>query len=162
MNAPTAWGRLGPSLVLAVGALLYLVWTGRYDNESGSVPRLVAWLAVALTLLDVAASSDTALGRLLTRLLSGSAEAGGDERHAAPRTWLRELSAVAWIAGFIGLLALVGFLPALPVYITLYMVLQGGRPLLASIISALVTTALIYVVFELLWNFTVFRGFLFE
>jgi putative tricarboxylic transport membrane protein len=54
----------------------------------------------------------------------------------------------AWLAGFIALVALIGFIPAIGVFVFAYMSLGFGEPKLHSLAYALATTLLCWVVFQ--------------
>ncbi|MGA9006092.1 MAG: tripartite tricarboxylate transporter TctB family protein, partial [Xanthobacteraceae bacterium] len=53
-----------------------------------------------------------------------------------------------WLAGFIGLVALIGFIPAIAVFVFAYMSFGFGEPKLHSLAYALGTTLLCWVVFQ--------------
>jgi putative tricarboxylic transport membrane protein len=63
---------------------------------------------------------------------------------------LRRRAAIffAWMAAFIGLVALIGFIPAIAVFVFAYMCLGFGEPALNSLGFAAATTALCWVVFH--------------
>jgi len=54
----------------------------------------------------------------------------------------------AWMAAFIGLVALIGFIPAIAVFVFAYMSFGFGEPRLHSLAYALATTLLCWVVFQ--------------
>ena len=53
-----------------------------------------------------------------------------------------------WLGGFIGLVALIGFIPAIAVFVFAYMSFGFGEPKLNSLAYALATTLLCWVVFQ--------------
>lgn len=156
------WKRFAPALVMFVAACGFMVWAQTYRGEAGAVPGLVAWLTLALTALDLIASTETVIGRYLHKLLSGVAIENSDKAPGKTLPWQVELAAIAWISGFVAAVALVGFYVVLPIFITLYMVVQGRRSWRTSLLSAGITSLVIYLVFELLWSYNIYRGWLFE
>jgi hypothetical protein len=73
----------------------------------------------------------------------------------------RETIAILWIAGATAVMVLAGFLVGIPVYVFCYMVLHARRPVRQGVIAALVTTGAIWLAFELLLSYQLFRGVLF-
>jgi TctA family transporter len=53
-----------------------------------------------------------------------------------------------WMAAFIGVVALIGFIPAIAVFVFAYMCFGFGEPVVSSIVYAAATTALCWVVFH--------------
>jgi hypothetical protein len=139
--------------VLFVGVLL---WSAYIPHPRGrEFPILVSGAAVVLCLLDVIAHTSTAVGRAIARILSG----GVDSPMRASAHGLRaEAVAVAWIAGATALIVLAGFLVAIPVYVFGYMVLYARRPVREGAIAAFATTVCIWVGFELLLSYDLYRG----
>ena len=73
--------------------------------------------------------------------------------------WRGYLLAGAWVAGFLLVIYLLGFIIAIPSFIIAYMKSHGTRWLVA-ITSAILTTVLIYVLFELVLGVILYRGLL--
>ena len=147
-------------VTIAVLALFLgmLAWSQSIPDVRGrEFPMLVSSAAIVLCLLDVLAHTDTAAGRAIALLLSGAAD--HSERPAA-HTVAREAMAVGWIAAAMALIVLAGFLVALPVYVFGYMLLYAGRTVRAGAITALATTVCIWVGFELLLSYELYRGVL--
>ncbi len=71
--------------------------------------------------------------------------------------WRGYLIAGAWVTGFLLIIYLLGFLVAIPSFIIAYMKSHGTRWLVA-ITSAILTTVLIYVLFELALGVILYRG----
>ena len=153
--------RLVPAAVPLALAAVFLVWSYAYDGRAHTVPMLIGWCAVVLTILDIVAQTETAVGKFLNGLLSGrpldsSTSADGAETGAAPA-----LVACAWIAGFVALVGVVGFIAAIPVYTLAFMRLQGRRPWRHAVITAILITAVTWIVFEQLLRYKVFEGVIF-
>ena len=151
------------NLAVSVGVLVFfvviLVWTYRFPEARGrEFPALVSMAAILLCLIDIVAHTDTAFGRRLDAVLTGEIEGPtGVLRHGARR----EAIAILWLAGATLLIVVAGFLAGIPVYVFGYMVLHAGRPLRQGAIAALVTTGAIWLAFELLLGYQLFRGVLF-
>ena len=146
--------------LLALGiVLLFLYATTGLPPKGRMMPQIVGIIGLVLCVLDVIAQTDTAFGRGVASLLSGTAH----HEEAADRTRLSsELIAMAWIAGATASIVLFGFLWTTPVYVLAYMLIQGRKPVLQSAIAAAVTTLFIWIVFEKLMEYEVYRGLLFS
>ena len=102
------------------------------------------------------------LGREIKAGIKGEATVTGGEtteREESGEGWRGYLLAGAWVAGFLLVIYLLGFLIAIPLFIIAYMKSHGTRWLVAST-SAILTTVLIYVLFELGLGVILYRGLL--
>jgi hypothetical protein len=150
-------------LAVSIGVLVFfvvvLVWTFRFPESRGQeFPALVSVTAIVLCLIDMVTHTDTAAGRRLAAVLSGSIRPTAS---AMTRGVRRETIAILWIAGATAVMVLAGFLVGIPVYVFCYMVLHARRPVRQGVIAALVTTGAIWLAFELLLSYQLFRGVLF-
>lgn len=73
----------------------------------------------------------------------------------------RTLLAAAWMLGFFAAIALVSFPVAVPLFVFLYLRLQGREPWLFSVAFSAVVWALFYVIFKWLLNLPFPAGWLF-
>ncbi|MPZ58059.1 MAG: hypothetical protein GEU91_16500 [Rhizobiales bacterium] len=133
-----------------------LVWSEYIPNARGrEFPVLVSGVAVVLCLLDVTSRTNTAIGRAIALALSGAVD---HSARASGQAAAREAIAIGWIAAATALIVLAGFLVAIPVYVFSYMLLYAGRTVRDGAITALATTAGIWVGFELLLSYELYRG----
>ena len=72
----------------------------------------------------------------------------------------RTLLAAAWMLGFFALIALVSFPVAVPLFVLLYLRLQGREPWLFSIVFSAAVWALFYAIFKWLLNLPFPAGWL--
>lgn len=161
MKRAIHWPDFGAALVVLAIGLAFLAWAQTYPPKAAEVPTLVAWLTIVLALIDAAARTETALGRVLRRLVSAEQviewKADGDGE-ASPR---RVASSVAWLLAYVAGVALVGFLVATPLYIFLYVKLHGGHAARAGAAAAMGTTLGVWLVFQLLFRYPLYAGLLF-
>lgn len=144
-------------VTLALFAGLYAWSTHIADPRGREFPVLVSGAAVILAALDVLAHSGTRAGHWVSAMLGGTVAAA-----ARPRRGLgREVLAVGWIAVALGLVILLGFLVAVPAYVFAYLLLHGRRTLRHSLIAAVGTTFFIWLGFEILLRYDLYRGMLF-
>jgi len=145
-------------LVLALSTV-YAFWAQIYPRDLGTVPALVAETTIGFALLDVIAQTDTKLGRIIRRIAGQSAAPGEAEAHK-PAARTITLS-IVWPLAYVAAVIVFGFLISTPVYIWLYMWLFGRKPLLSSLVSAGISTLLIWVTFEVLFRYPLYQGLLF-
>ena len=151
--------RMVPAVMAFAIAVIFLIWSHAYEGRAHVVPMLIGWSAVVLTLVDILAQTNTRTGLALRGLLSGrpldssSPTIGGST--SAP------IVACLWTALFVGLVALIGFILAIPLYMLMFMRLQGRLAWHSSAIFSLVITAVIWVVFEQFLQYQIFEGMVF-
>jgi len=150
---------LAPLLVLILSAV-YLVWSYSYDPRSRMVPALTGWILIILCTLDVIATTGTTAGRAIASFFAGEAVVADPESARGP--YGRIFLAAAWLAVFVAAVALVGFVPVIPVYVALFVILQGRMKVWKGVAASLATTAFTVVVFEWLMEYSIYRGILFE
>jgi hypothetical protein len=162
MTGITNWRDFGAALVILAFSVMFLLWTLTLPARAAAMPTLVAWLAIVLALIDVVAQTQTAVGRVVRRFVSAEKviewKAQGDGEDA---TWGRVLLSVLWVVAYLAGVYLVGFLLTTPVYVFLYMLLHGGKSLRAAGIAAILTTALIWLTFEIAFKYPLYPGILF-
>ncbi len=149
-----------PSTLVLLLAAGFLAWSHAYDGRGHVVPALIGWTAVALSLLDLVAHTKSRAGRVLHGILSGRPldSSSGDEAEAPA---LSPAVACLWTAGFVGLVAVVGFIVAVPVYTLAFMRLQGRMPWRRSVLTAAAVAVVVWLVFERLLRYRVFEGWVF-
>ncbi|MQA67434.1 MAG: hypothetical protein GEU76_16285 [Alphaproteobacteria bacterium] len=147
------------SALVLLGAVTFLALGYQLPGKGQDVPVLVGWLAVGLCVLDVIAQTPTAAGRWIAALLSGSASGAPDEK---PRGLSAELKSFFWVLIACAGVIVFGFLWATPVYVFAYMVLHGRKPVVQSGLTALGATAFLWIAFELLLEYEIYRGLLFS
>jgi hypothetical protein len=148
-----------PALAAAAAAALYLATAYGYALDARAAPLLIGWSVVALAALDLASRTQTTLGRMLTRWLNpvGTGRREGDAAYPLAR----QITAIAWIAGFVAAFALIGALYAIPLYVFAATRWRGHRPWLACAISAAVTLAGVWLLFARLLRLELYPGLLF-
>jgi putative tricarboxylic transport membrane protein len=144
-------------LVLSVGFLLSAYG---YEGRTRQVPVLVGWTLVALCLLDVIAASTTRAGDAVRVFFTGTTVVlRNDEMWGEPIG--KVIVAILWPTVLVTVVVTIGFVAAIPIYIFLFVLIEGrgrvGRALWASSI----TIGCIYVLFEKLLNCDMYQGLLF-
>lgn len=83
-----------------------------------------------------------------------------DERGEAVTDWRQYLLIIAWTVGFFLAVFTLGFFIAIPLFILSYMK-RHGMGWFVAITFAIITTAVIYGVFEVVFNIDLYRGLIF-
>jgi hypothetical protein len=150
-----------PALAAAAVAGVYLAAAYGYSPEARAAPLLIGWSVVGLAALDFASRTQTTLGRTLTRWLNPVAARphAGHGRGAYPVT--RQITAIAWIAGFVAAFALIGALYAIPLYVLAATRWRGGRPWFVCAVSAACTLGGVWLLFSRLLRLELYPGLLF-
>lgn len=146
------------SIVLLVATGAFIATAYQYDARSAEFPLIVGWTTFVLCVIDLIACMPSLFGERLASILHKPQEAEDDK----PRAPGRQLVGMLWIAAMLGLVWLVGFLTATPIYIFAFMTVQGRRPQLQSAIAAGTTTLVIYLVFQWLLRYQLYGGLLFS
>lgn len=81
------------------------------------------------------------------------------EREEARKDWHGYLLVGAWLVGFSLAIYLLGFIIAIPLLILAYMKSHGGR-WFAAVAFAILTTVLVWVIFEFILHIALYRGLL--
>ena len=149
-RTPSSHGSLVPSIVLLVFVALYAAtgfWT--LDPASRAVPLLAAGVTALLIVIELVKRSTTARREPLVH--SGSTSGSAHERRV-----------LASVIGAVAGVYLVGFLVALPIYLALTIALIGRQPWRLAVVTAGLTTAGIYLAFEVVLSYRLFAGVVFS
>jgi len=133
-------------LVVIVGAL---VTSAEWPRIERLIPRIACWaalIAAGLNLVTEIFGADPA-ARLRPGAGAGAPEPHGETLPAA-MVRRRAISYFAWLGAFLGLLALVGFIPAIGVFIFIYMRFGFRNRWTDSIAYAAATTLFCWLVFD--------------
>ena len=146
-----------PALGLLVITGLYLSLSYHYPAKARAFPAMVAWVMLALLVLDLVSRTQTRLGVAVMRALNPAQARGVGQ---APSAW-RQLSAILWIAGFVTGIMLIGILSAVPLYVFAAIRFRGGRGYLTALAAAVGATLFIYLLFGVVLRLTLYPGILF-
>lgn len=147
--------------ILVLGlAVAFQAMSFELPGKGRMVPLLVGWIAIVLCALDIVAHTDTAFGRWIARVLSGTAHRVSEERRGPGVP--AELAAFFWVVFACAGVIVFGFLWAVPVYVFAYMLFYGRKGAVQSGLTALCATLFLWVVFELLLEYEIYRGILFS
>ena len=149
-----------PSIVLFVVTAIYFATAFKYSPATREVPVAVAGVTMILLIVDMLSQGPGRVSKILRRAFGGgAARRPGDGGESAP---VRQgVLALAWIVGFTALAVALGFYLAIPIYVFCYLHLYARKRLTASATIAIALTGILYVVFQLLLGYEIFRGLIF-
>ena len=147
-----------PALGLLLFTILYLGMAYQYRPAVRAFPVGVAWIMAVLLTLDLVSRSATRAGVALSRWLN---PASGGAHADEARPLARQISAVAWLAGFATLMVLAGILIAVPIYIFSALRWRGGHSTLACAAGAAGATLFIWVLFSVVLRIALYPGLVF-
>jgi len=154
-----------PPVVFLALTVTFIVAAYGYPPSSRAVPLLVCYTLLVLIALDIVSRTTTRTGQFVRKFLNPASSLPGlpkseeDEEHPS---WHREFLAVAWVAAFTAGVMLVGILPSVPVYLAAYMIVEGRKKPLFSILIAAAVVLFLWVSFEQILSISLYRGMLFE
>ncbi|MCG6875098.1 MAG: hypothetical protein LJE97_08395 [Betaproteobacteria bacterium] len=150
-----------PPMAMLAFSIGFLGWAYTYGERAQQMPVLVGWIMSVLCALDVVASSRTRAGNLVRALFAGTRVDRGAVKGTG-KPIARSVVSILWPTAFISLVAVFGFLPVIPVYVFLFVVLQGRKSVRQGLAAATFTTALTFVLFKLALGYEVYQGLLFS
>jgi hypothetical protein len=158
-NTPRVVRSTYPPIILIALALAMILWSFQYNETARQVPLITSYALLILAAMDL-------LCRFAVPALSPLRDFwGADFRNREMKhepAARSELAEIAWMVACAMGMLLVGILPTVPAFVFLYSVSHGRRQWRMSAITALVVLAFIYVIFELLLQYELYRGALFD
>jgi hypothetical protein len=115
---------------------------------------IVGWTGVLLSTLDIVSVTETRLGGAIN-MIFGSTRS---EPLAEGRRVGREIGCFAAMASSVVLIWFFGFLIAAPLFVFLWMQFWGGKTVRESLYGGVSTFAFIWIMFEVLLQYELFRG----
>ena len=145
-------------LYFAFGVMAFLFFflheTYLVQGKLRYFPLIVGWTGVLLSTLDIVSVTETRAGAAV-KLIFGSVSS---DPPAAGRRVGREIACFAAMASSVVLIWFFGFLIAAPLFVFLWMRLWGGKAMRVALYGGFFTFAFIWVLFEWLLNYELFRG----
>lgn len=157
--APRVVRSVAAPLVLIAASLMLLIWSSTFNETARQVPMLVAAALLVLSIFDFICRFDAPALRPI-RDFWGADFRNREMRHD-PR-WTAEVAQILWMVACVVAMLSIGILPAVPLFVFLYIVANGRRPVIEGLATALVVFGFVYVVFEVLLEYELYRGALFD
>ena len=144
-------------LVLTIG---YLATAYHYSPDARAVPAGVAWVMLALVILDLVSRTRTAVGTALMHWLNPAGDADKMVDHKRYPV-LKQIGAVLWIAGFAAAMVFIGILYAVPLYVFSSLYFRAKRPLILAVGVSAAATAMIWLLFQAVLGLELYPGMIF-
>ena len=148
------------ALSFAFGVLALMIFfiheTYGYTGKVRNFPLIIGYAGVVICMLDVLSLSTRPVGIAIARFFGSQL----DEKEMAGRPVRRELIAFAAMIGCVLGLWLFGFLAFSPVFVALWM-LAGGKTVKSALYGGVFTLVFIYLLFEVAFQYELFRGVVF-
>ncbi len=158
IGAPEKRGSLYFALGLFALTVVFIYLSYGYAPNVRLFPLMVGYTGLILCTLDLIGQTDTGLGRSIEAAFSGKAgEETGKVPKIAPKL-SRQLIAMAWMVGLTIGIYIVGFMAMVPVYVFSSMLFQGKKSVKACAYGAVGATVFIWVMFEFLLKYELYRG----
>lgn len=156
MNRPDRW--LPPILLLAFGVMVAVAF--RYPPEARLAPVAVGLLGIALCLVQIAFESSSA-GAFAARFRAAPKLGRPFELLDVPgETPARdEIAMWGYFLAFVATLLVLGFYIAIPSMVFSYLWRQAHVKWPSALAVAIGATGAVYLVFEGIFHFVLFRGF---
>jgi hypothetical protein len=158
-RVPPAVRSIYPPLVLMTISGILTIWSFQYGETARMLPSAVAGVTFILSVLDLVSR----FGGRFAKFVRFSLGAGFDEPEMThnPR-WPAEVKQILWMTAVVAAMALIGILPAIPLFVFFYMFISGRQSLISSLLTAIVLLAIVWVVFEILLGYELYRGLLLD
>ncbi len=156
---PTAWFLL--AILAAILAFIAVSYT--YKPNDRIFPLMVGYAAIPLILLDLLTLTETKIGERISLFFSAKTPEQIDEEvDRTERRLDRELIVFLWMSVLVLGIYLFGFLASTPVFVFCWMKYRGDYSIRSSLYSAISTVGFIYILFELVLQYELYTGVLFE
>jgi len=142
-------------LLIVVGLIIY--WSYDYGETARRLPLLISTGTLILIVLDLLSRFRGRLGEWIHLALGAGFQ--DREMQQYPR-WQAEIMQFVWVACCVISMALIGILPTIPVFIFLYMVIQGKQKVSFSLMIAALILTVVGLVFEVFLEYDLYRGML--
>ncbi len=158
-RAPKAVRSIWPAVVLAGFSALMIFWSHSYGETARLVPVLVGWGMLALCIVDILSRLNLPFSQMLKDFW------GADFRNREMKhnpAWKADIAQVLWVTGCVAGMLTIGILPSVPVFVMGYMAFHGGRRWLECVAAGAIVFGFVFVVFEVLLDYELYRGVLFD
>jgi hypothetical protein len=145
--------RLVPPVVLGSLAVVYMIMANGFsDNTSSEAPMLYGVVLLGLSILVFVLA--------LIPGLKPVAKRSRTKHQEGPFQWKISLGIFALVAGFIGLVFVVGFYVAIPIFLFLFLRLVSHVSTIRSLFCAAIAYGFTWLIFSYFLHLEVFTGYL--
>lgn len=138
--------------------LLFVYETYAYTGKVRLFPLLIGYVGIIFSILDVLSLTKSRAGTFVTGMFGQSF----DVRNLEGRSVSREVVVIAAMCLIVLVILVFGFLPATLVVVIVWMMVAGGKSLKAAILTGLGSLVFVYGLFELVLQYELYRGLIWE
>lgn len=158
-RAPKAIRSVWPAVAVAGFAGIMILWSRNYGEVSRLVPTIVGWAMLVLSIIDILSRLDLPFSKFLRDFWGADFRNREMKHNPALKA---EIGQALWIAGLVTGMLTIGILPSVPAFVMGYMAFHGGRRWIECIVAGAIVFGFVFVVFEVLLNYELYRGVLFD
>jgi uncharacterized membrane protein (DUF373 family) len=146
-----------PPLLLMGLAGLLIYWSYDYGETARRLPLLVSSGIFVLIFLDLLSRFPNKIGALIQWTLGAGFQ---DREMKHDPNWRDEIVQITWVAICLAGMALFGILATIPMFIFMYMRIQGKQKPWFSLLIAAIVVAMVGLIFEFFLEYDLYRGML--
>ena len=144
-----------PGVGFAACALAFLLAASKYPQDARAFPMASAFALLGLSGLDLAALTNTAIGRILRGLLNPAIKADTSSVRVS-----RQSAAVLSLGGMVAALVLLGIEIAVPLYLLASLRFRARRSWVSSIAITAGVSIVMWLLFVVALRLDLYRGYL--
>ena len=156
---PTGVNSIYPPILLMIAVGLFIYWAYDYGETARRLPLLISTGTLVLVVLDFLSRFRSKVGALI-RLALGAGFQDREMKHEPQ--WQSEIIQVIWVIFCVSSMVLIGILHTVPIFIFLYILIQGKQTFKISLLISFVIFLIVGLVFEILLEYDLYRGMLFN
>jgi len=137
----------------------YAIWSNHLSEIPRMMPFLVAVVTALLCAFDFLARGDSLFAQKIGHWL-GADFSNREMKHNPAIS--AEIAMLLWMVLCVGLMMFIGILPSVFVFVLIYMRYQGKQSWRNSVIASIGSLLFVVLVFEILLQYNLYRGALFD
>ena len=137
----------------------FAIWSNQLPETPRMMPFLVAAITAILCVFDFLARGNSPFAQKVGHWL-GADFSNREMKHNPAIS--AEIAMLLWMVLCVGLMMFIGILPSVFVFVLIYMRYQGKQSWRNSVIASIGSLLFVVVVFEILLQYNLYRGALFD
>lgn len=138
--------------------LLFVDETYEYTGKVRLFPLMIGYVGIAFSIFDILSLTNSRVGSFVTGMFGKAF----DVRNLEGRVVSREVAVIAAMCLIVVVILVLGFLPATLLVVMIWMLVAGGKSLKAAVLTGLGSLVFVYGLFELVLQYELYRGLLWE
>ncbi|MCC2099264.1 MAG: tripartite tricarboxylate transporter TctB family protein [Hyphomicrobiales bacterium] len=138
--------------------IFFVDQTYEYEGRVRLFPLLIGYMGIFFSVLDILSLTTGRVGEVVTRSFGRAF----DPTNLEGRKALREIFVIGAICLIVLSIYVLGFLVTAPLAVVVWMTLAGRKPLLVSLATGAGAFVFVWVLFELVLRYELYRGIVWE